>query len=395
MPPAPAAEVFEGVDYYPSWGDAASVVVVGLVGIPLVLTFGLSVTWLLVATVLVAAVAAGARYRLTISPDGIELVELRAWILRVRRSRWLLDAKIDLYESLDADAPQGVSVEEWRGGRSKGSECFGPAREGRVRALHAAASAALERQRAAAPPCPPELRHAVLGPRSASFDLGAAARHPSGRLHEVTSLGRVELGGIELPAGSLFRFNDEPYADPAFIDPRRDDVLVEVQVAEPVVVHGRTASPGAVIRFDGELRPITTRGAFEREVEIDGKPVRGDALLGFRADGRLSTFTLARALQVGEITVPADSKLHFMEGGSLLPARWTCWLGGTLALPETTLSEGESCELSPDLSRLTAILPHKDVVLARGRLPGGVMSIPVKPDGRVDVRACRKLSLFV
>jgi hypothetical protein len=77
-----------------------------------------------------------------------------------------------------------------------------------------------------------------------------------------------------------------------------------------------------------------------------------------------------------------------------LPARWTCWLGAALALPETTLVEGDGCELSPDLTRLTAISPRRDIVLAKFRLRGGVMPLPVRPDGRVDVAACRKRNLL-
>jgi hypothetical protein len=395
MSPAPTSDVFSGADHYPATSDAACVGVVGLIGIPLMRMLDASIPLLLVATVLVAAVAAGARYRLTVSADGIELVSLRAWIWPVRRRRWLLDARIDLYESLDADAPQGLCVETKHGGAAGASDCFGPAREGRVRALHAAASAALERHRAAAPPCPPELRHARLAPQSALLDLPGAARHPSGRLREVRSLGPVVLGALEIPPGSLFRFNVEPIADPRFIDPRRDDVLVEVQVAEPVVLYGRRTNPGAVLRFLGEDRPLLTEGAFEPDVEIDGRRVRGDAVLGFRADGRLHSFTLARELRVGDLALPAGSKFYSWEGGRLLPARWSCWLGAALALPETTLSEGDGCELSVDLTRLTAISPRRDIVLSRGRVRGGVMPIPVTPDGRVDVAGCRKLSLLL
>src|SRR5262249_53348138 len=161
--------------------------------------------------------------------------------------------------------------------------------------------------------------------------------HPSGRLREVRSLERVELGGIELPPGSVFRLNDEPFANPRFIDPRQDDVLVEVRVAGPVQVHGRWTKAGAVLRFCDD-RSLAARDAFDGEVEIGGRPVHGDALLVFGADGRLEAFTLARDLRVGELSLPAGSELRFFEGvGRALPARWTCRLGAALALPETSL----------------------------------------------------------
>jgi hypothetical protein len=398
-PTPPSAEVFTGADYYPAVYDPVLVGVLGVLGILVLRATGGSLQLLLGAAVLVvavAAVAAGARFRLKVSAEGIELVNLRAWILLVRRRQWLLDARVELYESLDADAPQGLCVEEANRTLLQASECFGPARESRVRALHASVGAALERQRAAAPPCSSGLAHARLGPRSALLDFPAAVRHPTGRLHEVRSVGRIDLGATEIPPGSIFRFNEAPFVDPRFIDPRRDDFLVEVQVAEPVVVYGRETSAGAVLRFCDQDRPLATRNAFDRDIEIDSRRVRGDGLLGFRTDGRLDAFTLARELRVGGLTLPEGSKLRFRERiGRDLPSRWTCWLGAALALPETTLSEGDSCELSPDLTRLTAISPRNDIVLPRGRLRGGVMPIPVTPDGQVEIAACRKLGLLV
>ena len=159
-------------------------------------------------------------------------------------------------------------------------------------------------------------------------------------------------------------------------------------------MHGHRTKAGAALRFidDGS---VVTREAFDAEVEIDGRPVRGDAMLSFRSDGRLGAFTLARELSIGDLVLPAGSKLHFFDGiGSVLPAHWTCWLGAPLALPETTLAEGESCELAPDLSRLVGISPFRDLVLPQGRVRAGMGPIPVTSVGRVDVAACRKRRLF-
>ena len=96
--PAPTAEVFTGADFYPALSDTATVVVSGLVGIPLVRAFGAPVLVLLLVTALVAGLAAGARFRLEVSAEGIELVSLRAWCVPIRseerrvgkecRSRW-------------------------------------------------------------------------------------------------------------------------------------------------------------------------------------------------------------------------------------------------------------------------------------------------------------------
>jgi hypothetical protein len=77
-----------------------------------------------------------------------------------------------------------------------------------------------------------------------------------------------------------------------------------------------------------------------------------------------------------------------------LPARWTCFLGAPLALPEVILTKGEYCNLSPDFSRLIAISPRHDVSLPEGRVLGGRVPLPVTAQGQLDRTACRKLGLL-
>jgi hypothetical protein len=372
----------------------AVIVGLGLLSVPVLLIFHLHLPlWLLlIGLALLGALAAGRRYRLTISTDGIELVTLRLYVVPIKRDRWLLDARIDLYESLEADGPEGLCVEERAniGDPSHHSDCFGPMRKERIRALWRAATAALEDFRAAAPPCSSTLRHPQLGPQSAQLGVAEASRHPGGRIETIVSVGPIQLGGLELPAGSRFHFNGQD-----FVDPRRDDRLVSVRVAAPVVVFGRTTHAQALLWFHGHEHPVLTSEAFDAEMEFEGKPVAGQAMIGFSPDGRMTSFTLARETLLGGFRIPAGSKLHYWERLSrLLPARWTCFLGAPLALPEITLVEGEHCNLSRDFSRLITISPHHDVALPDGYVLGGRMPLPVTPQGHLDRKACRRLGLF-
>jgi hypothetical protein len=95
------------------------------------------------------AIAFGARYRLTISTAGIELVLVRAWVVPMSRARWPLSAQVSLYDSWDDDEPQGLCVTP-RGSGPPESDCFGPRRSAEMRAVCDAAEVALARCRAAA-----------------------------------------------------------------------------------------------------------------------------------------------------------------------------------------------------------------------------------------------------
>jgi hypothetical protein len=387
------SERFEGVDRIQALAGAAIAAVLIVVGIGFLHAVHLPLWPMWIAAALGAAHVAGHRYRLTVSPEGIELVSLRFFVVPVERERWLLDARIEVYESLDADGPEGLCVEEAEGAarRVRPTRCFGPTREEAIRTLLGAARTAVEAFRAAAPACPPALRHAQLGSQSAQLAVAEAARYASGRLREIVSVGPIQLGGLELPAGSQLQLNRE-----GFIDPRRDDQLIAVRVAKPVVVFGRTTHADAQIWFRGEESPVAISEAFDPETDFDGRPVDGRAMIGFSPQGRLTSFRLARAIRVSGVALPAGSRLHYWDGPSsgMLPARWTCFLSAPVELPEVTLAENDYCDLSPDLSRLIAISPRRDVSLPDGYVLGGIMSLPVTPEGRIDRAACRKRGLL-
>lgn len=391
-------DVFTGIDSLTSLVTAGMAVVIGL----LVILAALSVhapAWL-IAVIAAAAVFAvllsiGCRYRLAIGKNGIDLSQIRVWYLPTHRAHWLLDADIELYESWEAASPEGICIAARREPGGSDSECFGPQGEEQIRALYAAAVDSLARFRAAVLACPPTLRHRLLGPQVAALDIAGAARNPAHRLRQVTCVAPVRLGVLTIPAGSRLHLNGDE-----FLDPRRDDRLLKIELGAPLSVHGLIAQPGAELTLadDGAGPVVYTKNAFAREITIEGLSVRGDEFIGFGTDGALEGFTLARGATFAGFEVPAGSRFHrFGKWAKGLPTAWTCTLGGPLKLPEATLTEGESCEFSLNFARLVAISPRRDLALNDGQVQvrGGVLSIPVAPDGRVDVNACRKKSLLV
>ena len=387
-------DVFTGHDRVAGVTSAVATGMIGLILAPVARSAHVP-WWAITGAVLAASgLAAGCRYRLGIGEAGVELVALRAWIIPTRRRRWLLDADIELYESWDADAPEGVCVASRRDTTDQESECFGPRGETRIRALQASAAASLARCRSGVLPGPPHLRHRLLSPQAHALDVAHAVRSPAGRLKEITSLASIKLGALEIPAGSRFRFNDPD----GFVDPRRDDSLSEVEIRDAVVIHGLVTRPGAVLRFtaDGAGPVAYVRNAFDRLIEIEGFFVRGDEGIGFGTDGALGAFTLGRATRLAGFEIPAGSRLHFSRGwGKRLPSTWTCHLTGPLALPAVTLVAGESCQFSADRMRVVSVSPRHDLVIPGGCVRAGVLPIPVTPEGRIDLAACRKKSLVL
>lgn len=87
------------------------------------------------------------------------LTGLRLWVLPARRQRYALDVELDLYQSFEADEPEGLRLRPplWSGIAE--SECFGPHRsQARLAGLHGRGSAAIAAFRATAPARPQALR---------------------------------------------------------------------------------------------------------------------------------------------------------------------------------------------------------------------------------------------
>ncbi|MDC0749162.1 hypothetical protein [Polyangium mundeleinium] len=372
------------------FGGAFALVFGGLLAVLL----SLPSLWGLGVLGIVVTLCVGCRYSIRIGPDGIRLTLYRFWLVPVHRRHSLLDANIDLHHDLDVAELRGLVIRELYAdpGFDNESDVFGP-RFGQTRLvrLHARLVNALEAMRAAAAnaPVPPELRNFKLGPQMGAFDLVRAIRDDRGRLRRVRSVSPVYLGEVEVPPGSMFHFNED-----RFLDPRREDRLHEVVLGGPIPLLGKTVRPGASFVFAPSGRLSSLRGAFESEVEIDGTWVNGRDVLSFNEEGELMGFTLAKDGRAAGRRFPIGSRFQCWPGDDLLPTRWTVRLGGPLELPDITLRAGESIELSDDTSRITGIWPRHDVKAHGLVVRAGIVPIPLRKDGRIDLAGCLKSGIL-
>jgi hypothetical protein len=381
--------VFTGIDEISAVFGAGSVL---LFGGGTALSFSGARPWSFALLALSMILAAGCRYELRLSSSGIRLTLYRFWLVPVYRRHELLDADIDLYQSFESDTPEGLCIRPplHLANRMKESDSFGPHfNKARMLAVHGELVAALDRLRAAAPPPPRELRNALLAPYLDALDLDRAVRDTRGRLREVASTAAIEIGGVLLPPNTLFYLNDG-----MFTDPRRDDELREVVLSDACVIRDLLARAGGRLDFDGDGRLRSVRAGFDREVLLEDIWVDGHDTISFDADGRLSGFILARATRFAGLRIPAGTRFMCWPGNGLLPAHWTCWLGGELDLPEITLRRGESIELSLERDSLRAFSPRRDVRLGNLMIRHDIVPIPVRSDGRIDVRRCKRLGIL-
>ncbi|MDI1448025.1 hypothetical protein [Polyangium sp. 6x1] len=350
--------------------------------------------WVLGGLGIVAALCVGCRYSIRIGPDGIRLTLYRFWLVPVHRRHSLLDADIDIHHDLDLAEMTGLVIREPYAdpGLDNESDVFGP-RFGQTRLfrLHARLVLALEAMRAAVAnvPVPPELRNFWLGPQMGAFDLVRAIRDGRGRLRRVRSVSPVYVGEVEVPPGSTFHFNED-----RFLDPRREDRLHEVVLGGPIPLLGKMVRPGASLVFAPSGRLSSLRSAFESDVEIDGTWVNGRDVLSFNEDGELMGFTLAKDGRAAGLRFPRGSRFQCWPGDDLLPPRWTVRLGGPLVLPDITLQAGESVELSDDITRITAICPRRDLKAHGLVVRAGIVPIPLRKDGVVDLAGCLKSGIL-
>ena len=368
------------------FGGAYALVFVGLLAV----LFSLPSSWVLGALGIVVTLCMGCRYSIRIGPDGIRLTLYRFWFVPIHRRHSLLDASIDLHHDLDVAEFRGLVIREPYAdpGFDNESDVFGP-RFGQTRLvrLHRELVDALEAMRAAAAnvAVPPELRNFMLGPQMGAFDLVRAMRDDRGRLRRVRSVSPVYIGELEIPPGSMFHFNED-----RFLDPRREDRLHEVVLGAPIPLLGNTIRQGASLVFTPSGRLSSLRGAFKSKVEIDGTWVNGRDVLSFNEEGELMGFTLAKDGCAAGLRFPIGSRFQCWPGDEFLPTRWTVRLGGSLQLPDITLRAGESIELSDDISRITAIWPCHDVKAHRLVVRAGIVPIPLRKDGRIDLAGCLK-----
>jgi len=369
--PRGALLTFRGIDYQSALINAFGCALVAAfllyVGAP---DWRPYVVWLAAAAI---AVFAGQRYRLRVTDSGVEWVEFAAWIVPVKRLRYLLDAKIDFYETLEASEPQGLYVSTVRFADGEvDSPCFGPWRQAAMASLRERIDAAIRHARESVPPPAEGLRCRLLAQHLDSLDLAGATRDAQGRVRTLTASDRVQVGAIEIPPGSILELNGEEY-----LDPRREDRLLAATVSDRVrLPSGLEVGPGTRIGIAPSGRLAYVRGALG-PLELDGFPVDGNAPIVFDEAGHAQVFTLGRDMSFGGWNIAAGAHVSsWLDGG------WYCRLSRPLRLAEVELAPGDAVTFDKT-RRLEWIHPSAPVELGGRKLVG---SLRVRRDGRIDRR---------
>jgi hypothetical protein len=380
-PERPAAR-FEGLDHWASVVDASLASVVALlvcVAVPPVFR------WPVVGLGLLAVgLALGARYRVEIGPAGVHLVTLKAWLIPVRTQRWLLDVKLDVYQSFEADAPEGLCFTPVRFDEGEAeSDCFGPQAEARIAALKLVLGQALDKERRATAQRASPLRCTQLAvePQLAHPEWDARQRLRHARLAAP-----ARVGQLELPAGTALDFNVEPW-----LDPRRGDRLSSATLGTPLTLPGGLRVPeGTRLSFDVKGRVVAVRGALG-PVELEGFWVDGALPLGFDEAG-LKGFTLARPASLGGVTVPAGSSFNRWAILSSRKPAWHVRLADTVVLPEFQARAGDTLVFRCDTRALTHASLQQEASLGAERLGPGLVWLD--PTGRVQRRPARRAGVL-
>ncbi|WP_394831577.1 hypothetical protein LVJ94_34195 [Pendulispora rubella] len=341
--------------------------------------------------VVLAAVAASAatRYRLRISSDGIEWSVFLAWILPIERRRYLLDAKIDIYWSLEATKPEGVCVRPVRiGADEEESSCFGQSfSQPAIASLYECANDAIQQVRNLLPPAPFEVRCPLLAENATKLDVRGAKRNWQGRLLEAKVVSDLAIGKLLLPSGTLLLFNGEEY-----LDPRRQDLLVAAVAKRSLRLPiGISVSSNTRITFTPLGKINSVHGALGAIV-LDGFPIDGNETIGLDADGRVSSFTLGAATQLGGLTLVAGTEFSTWSKVFDRRTTWCCTIRGALPLPDLVLGPGDSVVFDKASKLLVQIWPKGERVLGSERLSAGLVA--VHADGRIDRKRARKTGIL-
>jgi hypothetical protein len=378
---------FSGIDHLSAAITAGACAIVGIF-VWLMLPSG-AAPYVLALVAVAVLISATTRYELRISKEGIEWRLLCAWVVPVKRLRYLLDANLEVYESLEATKPEGLDVRPVRLGEGeKESPCFGPSfSQAAIARLLEQGDEAIRQARDLLPPAPPDLRCALLAKNSDKLDVRGAKRNWQNRLREVKAFDEVIIDGLRLPAGTLLEYNGSDY-----LDPRREDRLNAAVVKEPLRLPiGIDVPADTRISFTRSGGISAVHGTLGL-VSIDGFPIDGDAAICFEPDGHVHFFTLGADFEFGGWSLAAGTTFStfpkiFDQGPS-----WYCMLSRGLRLPELDLGPRDSVLFDKASKKLVQIYPSGEHVVDGVRLSNG--PIPVHPSGRIHMRRARKMGVL-
>jgi len=334
---------------------------------------------------LLLLLAPGHRYRLVVGASGIHLTHYVAWLVPTTRLRFPLDARIELYQSWEADDPEGLCIEPRRAGRS--SDCFGPHfGQARIAAVAERARGALARARLQAT-APGPIRLNLGGAGADALLPESCTTWPSGRLRTATLARPLCVAGLVLPSGTRLDLNDDGY-----LDPNEPDDVTLATLSGPTALPCPELPParaGARLWFDGDGRPCSVHGAAEGAIRIGRFEADGSAPIAWDEAGRVTRLTLAQPLVLGDRALPPGTSLSSWLGGG-----WYASLVAPLSLPELEIPAGRSALLDPSGTRLVGVMPATDTVVRGQPLRGGVLHLPLTPSLTVDLERCRAMGLW-
>ncbi len=254
-----------------------------------------------------AVLGTGARYSCWVDADGVHFKKSELWFGHHRVDH-LLDCALEPYQSLEADAPEGVCVSTSTTGAPYLTEyCFGPTNASEIAHFVQTANAAIHAERARLPPMTP-VPHPLTRDLEQQTFFDGSKRLKSGVLPRT-----VSWNGIDLPGGTTLELNDDKY-----IDPRRADRLRAALLANVVVLpicERWTAEAGARIWFTDDY-PSSAHQFATEPLAFRGVLVDPSSSISWTRDGELSSFTAYGETRIGDHTIRPGS--HVMR----LDKRW-------------------------------------------------------------------------
>ncbi len=339
-------------------------------------------------TVLALLATWGMRWRLRVDDEGVHYTSIILWLVPTWRAHYWLDAEVYACGDDDWSNDGPTLAVRNRAGRAGDRDAlFGPTREPELSALAKRINDGIAAFREQVPREPLlALRARWLPP--ATRPLG---RHSSGRITRWVNEAALTIGTTSIPAGSTFGLN--MCAGYGWVDPRRDDVLddVTLSAATPLTERGLVAQAGASIRFGdrGEVSAVrnAVRGIVEAEYRGCRMPLDGAANVSWDADGEIAGGRLALDANVGGLRIPAGSELTSFTQIRIFE------LSAPMALPELALRAGARLHYTRNALRGVGMREITNVMLRgrRWRLAGAGALIPLHQDGRIDLRAGRRL----
>lgn len=318
----------------------------------------------------------GARFRLTITEEGVVLKNFAIWPLG-RSKEYFLDCRAELYEAWESDSPEGVFLNA--GTWSDSSDVFGPYfDQAAMSALAGQVNDAIERARKLRTDVRP-LNVPGLDPADFAVLDYAAGGVP----RTVRNLRTLVVAEVSIPVGSTFCLHYEEWVDAA-----RVDTVRTVDLAASTTLHGIEISAGGRLSFwRGAVTVTGLPLAFQYgDVFVTG----GKRPVTFR-EAELVRYTSATPQNHGGYVLPALSEI---SNETLLgrPVRRVT-LGGAMDVAGVTAERGDTVTFSEKWKPHYVSLQRDVAWVDNTRLEGVLQPLIIRR-GTVDLADCKQRGLI-